>query len=153
VTGWVQGPICDLSQQVAEAEGSLTPETGRTAGAALTTPGWTSTARWSRSGKRDGEAYECRNQWWNPLKKCDRLEPGGSGPGWQCDGTSYNRRDRLRRMSPGATVKCCGVAVDRPAGEKLDAHPVNRSVVNVGTVFGSPPRRPATPAAARYVVC
>ena len=149
----MQGPTCGLSQQAAEAEGSLNPGTGGTAGAALTTPGWASTARWFRSGKQDGEAYECRNQWWNPLKSVDRLEPGGSGPGWQCDGTPYNRGDRLRRMSPGATVKCCGVAVDRPAGEKLDAHPVNRSVVNVGTVSGSPTRWPARSAAARHVVC
>ena len=54
---------------------------------------------------------------------------------------------------PGATVKCCGVAVDRPAGEKLGTHPVERSVVNVGTAPGSPPRWPARPAAARHVVC
>jgi len=50
-------------------------------GAALTTPGRVSTARWPGSGKRDREVYECRNQWWNPLKSMDRLEPGGSGPG------------------------------------------------------------------------
>jgi len=34
-------------------------------------------------------------------------------------------RDSLGAMvAPGATVKCCGVAVDRPAGEKLGAYPV-----------------------------
>ncbi len=38
----------------------------------------------------------------------------------------------------GASVKACGVAVDGPAGEKLDADPVERSVVNVGTVVGPP---------------
>jgi hypothetical protein len=54
---------------------------------------------------------------------------------------------------PGATVKGCGVAVDRPAGEKLDTDPVERSVVNVGTVFESPPFRPARSGAARHVVC
>jgi hypothetical protein len=69
MTGWVQGPTCGLSQQAIEAEGSLAPETRVGAGAALTTPGRASTARWPGFGKRDGEVYECRNQWWNPLKR------------------------------------------------------------------------------------
>ena len=56
-------------------------------------------------------------------------------------------------LASGATVKDCGVAVDRPAGEKLGTDPVDRSVVNVGTAFGSPPCRPARSAAARHVVC
>jgi hypothetical protein len=38
----------------------------------------------------------------------------------------------------GATVKACGVAVDKPAGEKLGADPVERHMVNVGTVVGPP---------------
>ena len=38
-------------------------------------------------------------------------------------------------VASGATVKACGVAVDRPAGEKLGTDPVDRSVVNVGTVL------------------
>lgn len=38
----------------------------------------------------------------------------------------------------GATAKACGVVVDGPAGEKLGADPVKRSVVNVGTVVGPP---------------
>jgi hypothetical protein len=37
-------------------------------GAALTTTGRVGTARRLGSGKRDGKVYECRNQWWNPLK-------------------------------------------------------------------------------------
>ena len=53
----------------------------------------------------------------------------------------------------GATVKACGVAVDRPAGEKLDTDTVERSVVNVGTISGSPACRPARLAAARHVAC
>ena len=61
--------------------------------------------------------------------------------------------DGFGDVSPGATVKCCGVAVDRPAGEKLGADPVNRSVVNVGTVLVPPTCRPAGPAAAMHVVC
>jgi hypothetical protein len=100
--------------------------------------------------------YVCRNQWWNPLKKYDRLgiwrmaglavrrtslQPGGTASAMACV------------LSPGATMKDCGVVVDRPAGEKLGTDPVDRSAVNVGTVFGSPSSRPARPGTARHVVC
>ena len=69
-------------------------------------------------------------------------------------GLPITGRDSLgAKVVPGATVKCCGVAVDRPAGEKLGAHPVERSVVNVGTVPGPPYWPPARRPAARHVVC
>jgi hypothetical protein len=66
--GGVEGPTCGLSQQATEAGGSLTREAPGRVGAASTTPGRAGTARRPGSGKRDGEVYECRNQWWNPLK-------------------------------------------------------------------------------------
>jgi hypothetical protein len=101
--------------------------------------------------------YECRNQWWNPLKSgtgsnlvdvgryCSAAvasgnEGAGSGVG-------------VAKVGPGVTVKVCGVAVARAAGEELGTYPVHRLVVNVGTVVGSPSRRPARPAAARHAVC
>jgi hypothetical protein len=37
-------------------------------GAALTTAGRVGTARRLGSVQQDGKVYECRNQWWNPLK-------------------------------------------------------------------------------------
>ena len=78
----------------------------------------------------------------------------GGWPGWQCAATPYNREGQPRRRgAPGATVTCCGIAVDRPAGEKLGTDPVNRSVVNVGTVLSAPTCRPSGSAAARHVVC
>jgi hypothetical protein len=80
-----------------EAGGSLTLEVRGRVGAASTTPGRAGTARRSGSGKQGGEAYGCRNQWWNPLKTLDRLEPGGCGRGWQRAGAFYNRRRRPRR--------------------------------------------------------
>ena len=64
----MKGPTFGLSQQAAEAEGSLTLETQGRVGAALTTTGRAGTARRPGSGKRDGKVYECRNQWSNPLK-------------------------------------------------------------------------------------
>ena len=69
MTGWAVRPTCGLSQQAAEAGGSLTEETLGKVVAAPTTPGRASTARWPGPGKRDGDVYERRNQWWNPLKK------------------------------------------------------------------------------------
>jgi hypothetical protein len=37
-------------------------------GAAPTTTGRVGTVRRPGSGKRDGEAYVCRNPWWNPRR-------------------------------------------------------------------------------------
>ena len=66
--GGMEGPTCGLSQQAAEAGGSLALEAQGQVGAASTTTGRAGTARRPGSGKQDGEVYECRNQWWNPLK-------------------------------------------------------------------------------------
>jgi hypothetical protein len=61
--------------------------------------------------------------------------------------------DDIAKVGAGVTVKVCGVAVARAAGEELGTDPVYRLVVNVGTVVGSPSRRPARSAAARHAVC
>ena len=112
-------PAVGLSQQPGEAGGSLIPEVRVRVGAALTTTGRVGTARRPGSGKRDGEVYECRNQWWNPLK-WNRLEPGGCGPGSSARATS-KCGGRLRSghglAGPEATVKGCGVAVARLQGK------------------------------------
>ena len=56
----MKGPACGLSQQPAEAEGSLTLEAQGRVGAALTTTGRVGTARRPGSVKQDGKVYECR---------------------------------------------------------------------------------------------
>jgi hypothetical protein len=148
----VQDPTSDLSQQVGEAGGSPTRETPERAGAASTTPRRSSTARWGELGKQDGAVYERRNQWWNPLKKSDRLGT------WLMAGIAVRRtplqpgRTVSAPIAPGTTVKSCGVVAVMPAGEKLGTYPVDRSTVNVGTAIGSPTRRPSRSAQARYVV-
>ena len=82
--------------------------------------------------------YERRNQWWNPLKKCDRLEIWRmAGMAVRCDSLQPGGTASVPR-APGATVEVLRIAVDRPAGEKLGTDPVDRSVVNVGTVLSSP---------------
>jgi hypothetical protein len=101
--------------------------------------------------------YECRNQWWNPLKSgtgsnlvdlgryCSVAVASGS------EETDFGAD--VAKVGAGVTVKVCGVAVARAAGEELGTYPVHRLVVNVGTVVGSPSRRPARPAAARHAAC
>jgi hypothetical protein len=64
----------------------------------------------------------------------------------------------VAKVGAGVTVKVCGVAVARAAGEELGTYPVHRLVVNVGTVVGPPSRRPvrpvtARPVTARHAVC
>ena len=49
----MEGPACGLSQQVAEAEGSLIREVPGRVGAALTKPGQAGTARQPGPGERD----------------------------------------------------------------------------------------------------
>jgi hypothetical protein len=79
------------------------------------------------------------------------LADGRDGSALNLLTTGRNGLDAV--LVSGATMKDCGVVVDRPAGEKLGTDPVDRSVVNVGTVLGSPYSRPTRPGAARRVVC
>jgi hypothetical protein len=98
--------------------------------------------------------YERRNQWWNPLKSngpAANLVDGRDSSALRLPTTGRDSLDA--EGASGATVTCCGIAVDKPAGEKLGTDPVNRSVVNVGTVLSAPTCRPSGSAAARHVVC
>jgi len=73
-----------------------------------------------------------------PPQVCDRLEPGGSGPGSsahpslmgdshvECDGRPGGHGEGLRRSRGEA------------AGEELGTYPVERLMVNVGTTARSP---------------
>jgi hypothetical protein len=92
-----------------------------------------------------------------PPQVGNRLEPGGSGPVVQCvgrlEGEGTDPVVDIAKVGAGVTVKVCGVAVARAAGEELGTDPVYRLMVNVGTVVGSPSCRPARPAAARHAVC
>jgi hypothetical protein len=128
-----------------EAGGSLTWEVRGRVGAASTTPGRAGTARRPGSGKQGGEAYGCRNQWWNPLKTLDRLGPGGCGLGWQRAGAFYNRRRRPRRRD--GDVGGHGERLRRSRGQacrgKLGADTANRSIVTWEPGCGRlPARRP-----------
>jgi hypothetical protein len=119
-----------------EAGGSLSREVPVRVGAAPTTTGRVSTARWRGSGKRDGEEY-ARNQRAYVLRKVNRLESGGSGPG-------------VVRTCPilvgrGTSGLACGCRSGRPwrsaagsrgdaTGTELGSSSIERTSVNVGTV-------------------
>ena len=126
-------------------------------GAASTTSGRVGTARRSGSGKQDGEVYECRNQWWNPLKRCTGSNLADQGRYCSVSVSSCcevaDSGVDTGKAGPEVTVKACGVTVARAAGEKLGTHPVYRLVVNVGTVLGSPSCRPSRLVTARHAVC
>jgi hypothetical protein len=62
------------------AEGSLIRVVAGRAGAALTKPGRSSTARWGGSGERGGKEY-ARNRRFTSFNQAHRVKPGGYGPG------------------------------------------------------------------------
>jgi hypothetical protein len=137
----MQGPAGGLSQQAAEAEGSLTPEARGRVGAALTTTGRVGTARRPGSGKRDEKVQRAVNQWWNPRK---RETPAPTWWMWagQQRTTTLLPGGRLQHGAVPAVLGGHGESLRRTrgeaAGEELGTALVDRSMVNVGTLPGSP---------------
>ena len=95
-------------------------------GAAPTTTRRVGTARRPGPGKQDGQVYECRNQWWNPLKwnvGSNLVDLGRSavrgrqGGGQLCPG--------LGLADTEATVKVCGATVARLQGKSWTPIPSN----------------------------
>ena len=68
-------------------------------GAAPTTTGRASTARWCGSGKRDGQVYVCRNQWLNPLEWNVGSNFGGYGRSAVHTQVSHGTRFPRRRIA------------------------------------------------------
>jgi DNA invertase Pin-like site-specific DNA recombinase len=110
-------------------------------GAALTTTGLAGTTRRPGPGKQDGKAYECRNQWWNPLK---------GGPSSNLVDMGWSTARASTSEAEETTSDPCGIGRDEghgeclrrnrgeAVGEKLDAASVNRHTLNMGTISGSP---------------
>src|SRR5262249_42009730 len=74
-----------------------------------------------------------------------RLEPGGSGPvssAWQRRRAALPTSARSRVGGSGGHGEGLGRSRGEAAGEELDAYPVERRMVNVGTV-AEPPNLPA----------
>jgi hypothetical protein len=136
---WVEISDCGPSQRVAEAGGSLALEAQGVGGSSPDNDGagrYCQTAR-VRQARREGVVRA--NQWLNPLKRGigsnladvgrDAVRAGPSGPatpwlvfrGWR-----GGHGEGLRRTHGEA------------AGAKLDAAPVDRSAMNVGTALGLP---------------
>jgi hypothetical protein len=83
------------------------------------------------------------NQWLNPLKRDtgSDLVDGRAAARTARDGRGRELRSRLNAAGGEAARKVCGVLAAMLLGEELGADPVNRDVVNVGTVpaLPSPP--------------
>jgi hypothetical protein len=111
-------------------------------GAAPTTTGRASTARWCGLGKRDGQVYVCRNQWLNPLKwtpGSNLADLGRSAVHTRVASVAWVTLGSVLGLAGSeATVKACGVAVARLQGKSSAPIPSNEHMVNVGTIPGSP---------------
>jgi len=127
-----------LSQQSGEAEGSLIPEARVRVGAALTRAGRAGTARRSRvrSARRRGVTRV--NQWLNPLKRdtgSNLADQGRTAVHASREVCGWRLRSRPNAAGGEVMGKACGVPVARLQGEELGAGPVDRNVVNVGTIL------------------
>ena len=120
-----------LSQQVGEAEGSLTVETHGRVGAALTTTGRVGhcqTAR-VRQARWEGVRQEPATE---APQSCYRLKSGGYGPG--CSARSQGRlRSRFFNVGGEAARKVCGVLVAKLQEYSWAPHPSTGHRVNVGS--------------------
>jgi len=132
-----------LSRQPGEAEGSLTPELRGKAASSPNNDAAREHCRMARARQARPKGVTEVNQCQNPLERGPRLKPDGYGPGQAVRGNPYVLGDRLdqRIDALGRDRKACPREhCGRPAGEELDADPVKRTVVNVGTVPASPTR-------------
>jgi len=107
-------------------------------GAAPTTPGRFGTARQAGPGKRDGEVYVCRNQWWNPLKEgtgSNLVDAGRAATHAVCWAPTLSVGFVRLLGGHGEGLRRSRGEV---AGEELGTDPVERLVVNVGSLAGLP---------------
>ena len=117
-------------------------ETQGRVGAAPTTTGRAGTARRPGSGKQDGKVQGELNQWWNPRKR-------HSGPNLADLGRAATHARRREPTTGDSVVGVIPAFAERReeglrrtrgevAGEELGTAPVDRTMVNVGTIPGLP---------------
>ncbi len=102
-------------------------EVQRRVGAAPTTRGQVGTARRPGPSKQDGEVYECRNQWWNPLKwnaGSNLVDLGRSAVRVRLNAAAGNSVSVLD-WPPGGHGEYCGVTVARLQGKSWAPIPSN----------------------------
>ena len=135
-----RAPPCGLSQQAVEAEGSLTLEAQVRVGAALTTPGRFGTARRAGSGKQDGRCTNAETSGGTPSRGCagSNLVDRGRIAVGACRETRRATPGRDREARPGGHGESLRRSRGEAAGEELGTYPVDRLMVNVGTVARSP---------------
>ncbi len=143
-TGWRwKDSTISLSQQANEAEGSLTLEAQVKVGSSPDNDGTgrhCQTAR-VRQARRKGATKV--NQWLNPLKHetgSNLVDMGRAAVHAEPDAGTATPKSDLRGR-PGGHEESLRRTRGEAAGEELDTNPVDRFVVNVGTI----PRSPSPP--------
>ncbi len=135
-SGDERAPASGCRSSRAKAGGSPIPEAWVRAGAAPTTVRRAGTTRWpcARSARRKGATRV--NQCLNPLKADagSNLVDAGRIAAHATRDRGWGLRSRRNAVGGEATRKVCGVLVAMLQGEELGANPVDRDVVNVGTV-------------------
>ena len=154
----MKGPICGLSQQAAEAEGSLILGTQVRVASSSDNDGTGRHCQTARVRQARREGTRMQKPVVEPPQALHRLQPGGYGPGRSA-----------RRFRPLGTTTPTPVFNGRPggsgeglrrnrseaAGEELGAYPVNGCAVNTGTIPtppSSPPNRSGSGQARRRPV-
>ena len=130
-----------LSQQVGEAEGSLILEVQ---GRAESSPDNAGTCQYYqmvrvRQARRRGVTKV--NQWLNPLKcgtGSNLVDAGRATVRADLNVRGLRLRPRLLTSARRLPGKACGVPGGEAVAAKLDVDPVDRHMVNVGTISGLP---------------
>jgi len=135
-----------MSQHPGEAGGSLTPEARVRAGAAATKARQPGTTRPDSACSARRKGVTKVNQWSNPLKHdagSNLVDLGRNAAHAVREVDGRGLRSRPNAAGGEVARRACGGLAAMLQGEELVAHPVNRYVVNVGTVpvspFPSPP--------------
>ena len=136
-SGVERAPTLGRRSGLVEAGGSLSPVARVRAGAAPTKArrAGTTGRLGARSARRKGVTQV--NQWLNPLKRDTGSNPvdvGRDAAHAVCDVCGRGLRSRPNAVGGEAARKVCGVLVAMLQGEELGADPVDRDMVNVGTV-------------------
>lgn len=81
------------------------------------------------------------NQWLNPLKSgtgSNLVDAGRAAVRVVLLGRGRRLRSRLLTPVGRPSPQCCGFGGGEAAAAKLDVDPINRDMVNVGTILGLP---------------
>ena len=130
--------LAGLSQQSGEAEGSLTEEVLGRVGSSPDNDGTGRHCQTTRVRQARQRGVTRVNQWLNPLKCGTSSNLVDMGWAAACVDSIDEKATPTSVIDADqeVTMKCLRRSRDKAAGAKLGADPVNRHMVNVGTIPG-----------------